>query len=332
MYLTPKFINQITFLKLVKKLTYLTVAIISALTLISLLGRYPYLELSTHFRLQYAWISLICIVVLSFLRSCKLVLPITLCAFFNLAQIIPYYYAPERQIQDLPANTLKIMLANVEGSNKNYPALIQTVKSVNPDFLVLQEITDKWWSNIQVLTSVYPYFKAVPRPGGTGLAIFSRYPIEAAEVLFFDESTHPALYCKINLEGTLLAVLAIHPPTPMNPIKFAYRNGQFAQAASIMKTAAEPKLLIGDFNTTMWSPYFEALVKDSGLRDARLGKGLYPSWHAGLPPFMSIPIDHCLVGKKIDVNSIETGNNTGSDHRPLILNLRIEKQNAQARQ
>jgi len=332
MYLTPKFINQIILLKLVKNLTYVTVAIISALTLISLLGRYPYLELSTHFRLQYAWISLICIVVLSFLRSWKLVLPVTLCAFFNLAQIIPYYYAPPRQIQDLPSNTLKIMLANVEGSNKNYPALIQTVKSVNPDLVVLQEITERWWANIREFTSDYPYFKAVPRPGGSGLAIFSRYPIELAEVLFFDDSTHPALFCKINLEGTLLTVLAIHPPTPMKPIKFAYRNGQLAQAASIMKSAAEPKLLIGDFNTTMWSPYFEALVNDSGLRDARLGKGIYPSWHARLPPFIRIPIDHCLVSEKIEVNSIETGNNSGSDHRPLILNLRIEKQNLQANQ
>lgn len=92
-----------------------------------------------------------------------------------------------------------------------------------------------------------------------------------------------------------------------------------------MKNAAEPKLLVGDFNTTMWSPYFADLVKDSGLRDARTGRGLYPSWNAALPAFLRIPIDHCLVGDKIEVESLETGNYTGSDHRPLILNVGIEK-------
>ena len=332
MSLLPKFINQITLLNLAKQLTYLTVAGISALNLVSLLGRYPYLELSTHFRQQYVWISMLCIIALSLLRSWKLILPVTLCAFFNLAQIIPYYYASERQVHDQPANNLKLMLSNVQGSNKNYSALIQTVRSVNPDVVVLQEITEKWWSNIQVLTADYPYYKAVPRTGGAGLAIFSRHPIEAAEVLTLDESTHPALFCEINLEGTLVTLLTLHPPTPMTATKFAHRNGQLAQAASIMKKAAEPKLLIGDLNTTMWSPYFKELVSDSGLRDARLGNGLYPTWHAWLPVFLSIPIDHCLVGEKIEVNGIATDGNTGSDHRPVILSLRIEKKSVEASQ
>lgn len=215
------------------------------------------------------------------------------------------------------------MLANVQGNNKNYSELVQAVKFVKPDILVLQEVTENWWENIQELKSEFPNSKPVVRSGGSGLVLFSRYPIESTNILTFDSSTHPALFCVINLEGTLLSILTIHPPTPMRSDKFAYRNGQFAQAAVILKTALEPKLLIGDLNTTMWSPYFTDLIQNSGLRDARVGQGLYPSWNDLMPAFLRIPIDQCLIGDKIEVESIETGNYTGSDHRPLIINLKI---------
>lgn len=331
MYPKSNFTSR-TILKFVHKLIYLTAAAVSALSIASIFGRYPYLELFTHFRLQYAWLSIICIIGLSVFHSWKLALLVTACAFFNLSHITPYYFAAERPVQNVPTLNLRLLLANVEGNNKDYPALMQSVTSANADIVILQEVTQKWWENVQILSSDYAYFKAVPRSGGAGLAIFSKYPIEESNILSLDSSTHPALFCKIKLEDTQLSLLTIHPPTPMNPIKFANRNEQFAQAAAIMKTADEPKLLIGDLNTTMWSPYFTDLLKNSGLRDARIGKGLYPSWNTWLPTLLRIPIDQCLVSEKIEVNTIGTGSNTGSDHLPLIVNLKIEKQIIQENQ
>lgn len=326
------FINRIRLLKFINKLTYLTAAFVSTATLISLFGRYPYLELFTHFRLQYAWLSLICIAGLSGFGSWKLALLMTVLAAFNAAQFIPYYYAAQSPENTLPAFHLRLMLANVQGNNSNYGGLIEAVKSVNPDIFVLQEVTDEWWANVQILSADYPYYKSVPRPGGSGLVLFSRYPIESAEVLTLDDSTHPALISVINLDGTPLTVFTMHPPTPVTARKFNYRNGQYAQAAALLKAAPEPKLLIGDLNTTMWSPYFTDLIENSGLRDARIGKGLYPSWYAILPSFLRIPIDHCLVGEKIAVENITTGDYTGSDHRPLIVDVKVEKQSVQADQ
>ena len=333
-WLKSKFINRITSVETVRKLMFLTAAAIVLSTLFSLFGRYRYFELFTHFRLQYAWLALICFIVSVVLRFWKISMLVAACALFNVWQIAPYYYpvaaAPCRE-NDSSKITLRLMSANVQGNNKNFRGLIEAVESVNPDVLVLLEVTENWRVNVQVLDSEYRYSRIEPRAGGSGLAVFSRYPIESADVLTLDASTQPALFCKINLESTLLSVLIIHPPTPMRADKFAYRNNQFGLAASIMKNASEPKLLVGDFNTTMWSPYFEDLVKDSGLRDSRTGQGLYPSWNALLPAFFGIPIDHCLVGDKMEIESFKTGGYTGSDHRPLILNVRIEKQNNQPR-
>ena len=134
-----------------------------------------------------------------------------------------------------------------------------------------------------------------------------------------------ALICKINLDGTLLSVLTIHPPTPMRNDKFIYRNKQFAESAKLLKNTPEPKLFIGDLNTTMWSPYFVDLVKDSGLRDVRIGKGLKTSWISFFPPPFRIAIDHCLVSESIEVATVELGEFTGSDHLPLVVNLKIAK-------
>jgi endonuclease/exonuclease/phosphatase (EEP) superfamily protein YafD len=89
-------------------------------------------------------------------------------------------------------------------------------------------------------------------------------------------------------------------------------------------------VLIGDLNTTMWSPYFSELVKGSGLRDARLGFGLKPTWPMPLPALFQIPIDHCLVSDDIEVLGVRTGGATGSDHRPMMFDVRVEESKLEA--
>lgn len=319
------FTKRIKLSELARKITYLSAIIICAFSLLSLFGRCPYIELTTHFRLQYVLGSLICIVVLSFFRCWKIVPLAILSAVFNLYFVVPYYFAAPTENNLAAAQNVRFMLANVQGNNQNYSGLLEAVKANNPDVVVLEEVTDKWWENVERLTADYPNFKALPRPGGSGLAFFSRFPIEKAEVLTLDDSTHPALLCAIKIEKTALSIFIMHPPTPVTTRKFNYRNGQFARIAAMTANTAEPKMLIGDLNTTMWSPYFTDLLQDSGLRDARIGQGIYPNWHALLPAFLGIPIDHCLISEKIEVENIATGDYTGSDHRPLLIDLKVDQ-------
>lgn len=297
---------------------------VSAFTLASLFGRHSYLELATHFRLQYALAASACVILLVVFHSWRL-LPLALCcAAFNLAVILPYYSPTSLPATSPGAIRLRVMHANVLGSNKDYSALTAAVEEARPDVVVLQEFTEEWQEHLKSLSSQYPYSEAATRPGGSGMALFSRYPLEGAEVLTLDASTHSALSARVKIDGVTFSVLALHPPTPVRPDKFANRNEQFARAASIMRGTQGPKLLIGDLNTTMWSPYFTDLVKESGLRDARQGFGLRPSWPVPMPALLQIPIDHCLVGGGMAVEAIRTGGRTGSDHRPLIVDVSFE--------
>jgi endonuclease/exonuclease/phosphatase (EEP) superfamily protein YafD len=306
----------------------LTVALLIALlilNLISLLGRHVYLELATHFRLQYALASLACILLFTVFHSWWL-LPLALAvALFNLSYILHYYFAPPRTQEALASTVdLRLMQANLLWSNGNYAALREAVHEAHPDILVLQELTEEWLDQTQGFVASYPYYKTVPRPAGAGMALFSRYPLEAAAVLTLDASTHTALLAQLNIEGAAVSLLCLHPPTPVSPDKFLNRNRQFTEAASILRSAKGHGILIGDLNTTMWSPYFKRLARDSGLRDARLGFGLRPSWPLPLPAFLQLPIDHCLVSDGVSVSGISTGRRTGSDHRPLIVDLQLQ--------
>jgi endonuclease/exonuclease/phosphatase (EEP) superfamily protein YafD len=312
-------------LELIRKLIQIGSVVTFILTLAGFFGRYLYFELTTHFRPQYVLFSVVCAISFCLLKDWKWLIPCFFCAVCNGIYVVPQYYSDNYPAKDVPAINLKLMLANVEGRSQNYDKLIESVNSAKPDIVVLQEVTEIWWEKVQPLTDIYPHYKGVPRPGGAGLAILSRFPLEQAEVLQLDSSPHPAIFSKINLDGTILSLLTIHPTTPVTKVKFTNRNRQFAESAAIMKSATNPKVLIGDLNTTMWSPYFTDLVENSGLRDVRKGRGIYSSWHSFLPNFMRIPIDHCLVGEEIEVNDVELGDYTGSDHFPLIVDLKVER-------
>jgi len=311
--------------QLIYRLTVVALITVSALTLISLVGHHAYLELATHFRLQYALVSTCCILLLINVQSWKLLPVAVCCAFLNSLFILPYYSRDFKPVSYSDATHLRLMQANVQGSNRNYSALINSITAAHPDIVVLQEVTDEWWNQIKVLNSDYPFSKAVPKPGGSGMAILSRYPLANVDVLSLDQSTHLALLARVDVEGTTVSLLCLHPPTPVRTDKFQNRNQQFARAAALIRATSGVRIIIGDLNTTMWSPYFADLVRESGLRDARKGFGLNSTWPMPLPPFLQIPIDHCLVSDDVVVDGVTTGKRTGSDHRPLLVQLQFRK-------
>ncbi|HEY6803990.1 MAG TPA: endonuclease/exonuclease/phosphatase family protein [Pyrinomonadaceae bacterium] len=306
----------------VYRLTLAALTVLVLLTLASQFGQFVYLELTTHFRLQYVLASLVCAIVLVAFQSWKF-LPIAIfCAVINAVYLGPYLRTNPAPPQ-ITGVRVRLLHANVLKGNTNYQAVLDLVNEANADVVVLQEFTEDWSEHTQELRVKYPYFSVEPRLQGAGMAIFSRYPYEELQALKLDDSTHLAILARLKLAGTTLSVLSMHPPTPITPAKFRNRNQQFSEAAELLKQTGGPKVLIGDLNITMWSPYFKTLIQNSGLRDSRSGLGLYPTWPMPLPSFLRLPIDHCLVSSDIQVNGFQIGSRTGSDHRPIIVDLTI---------
>lgn len=315
--------SNLTLINILKNLTQFSSLIIFILTLLSFFGRYLFLELTTHFRVQYLWTAIIFAVILIAFRSWFAVGLMVVTIVINGFYVLPYYFSESSTVQNNSAKEVKVMLANVEHLNKNYEKLLESVKASEADVVILQEITEAWWENVKALENDYQFVKSMQKQGGSGMAIFSRFQLESSEILQLDNSSHPAILNKFKVDEKILTLLAIHPPTPIRNDKFTNRNLQFAESAKLLRETPNPKVLIGDMNITMWSPYFVNLVRDSGMRDVRKGRGIYPSWVSFLPNPLRIAIDHCLASDDIEVVDIELGKPTGSDHLPLIVSLKI---------
>jgi endonuclease/exonuclease/phosphatase (EEP) superfamily protein YafD len=306
---------------LIHRLTLVVLTMLVLLTLVSQFGQHLYLELTTHFRLQYVLAAIACAVVLTVLQSWKFLPIAILCAVLNAVYLSPYFSSKANAGLQQEGVRVRLFHANVLYNNRNYKALLEAVDQSNADIVLLQEVTGEWSEHIKDLSTKFPYFAVEPRQGGAGIAMFSRYPIDDLERLKLDETSHLALLARVKVNERTLAVLSMHPTTPITSLKFKNRNQQFSEAADLLKKIDGPKVLIGDLNITMWSPYFRQLVETSGLRDSRQGFGLNASWPVPLPSFLRLPIDHCLVSKDIQVDQFQLGARTGSDHLPIIVDL-----------
>lgn len=299
-------------------------AAVVLLTAGAALGRRPYFELCTHFRIQYAVVGAAAALGLALSRRFATSLVPAACVVANLVYLAPFYAAATPVAADASSGSrVRLMLSNVYLGNRDYESLVARVKEERPDVLVLEEVTAPWWRNLEELRRIYPYYNALPKQGGSGIAIFSRLPVRDTEVLVYDTSSMPGMFATLELDGRPFSVLALHPPTPTRPDKLVNRNLQFALAARRMRDTPGPRVLIGDLNCTPFSPYFQDLVRDSGLRDARDGMGLWPTWPMPLPAPLRIPIDHCLASDDVRVDAFRAGGRTGSDHRPLVVDVTV---------
>jgi endonuclease/exonuclease/phosphatase (EEP) superfamily protein YafD len=121
-----------------------------------------------------------------------------------------------------------------------------------------------------------------------------------------------------------LTIVATHPASPKKAWEFADRKRQLAEVGKLARNTAGPVVVVGDLNTTSWSPYFQDLLATSGLLDSRRGFGVEASWPRASLALMRIPIDHCLVSPEVSVLDRWIGEDVGSDHRPIVVEFALE--------
>lgn len=294
---------------------------------------HKYLELASHFKLQYLIGSLGCLMVLIYFESWLWAGWMAGSVLLNAAALLPWY-VPERHVRVAASNRkLKVLLSNVNSASTHYQALIDLVHEERPDVLIAQEVTEQWVSRLRVLNDLLPHRIEVPRDRGAGIALYSRIPLHEAEIVDPGAVGRPGILVKLPIGETMVSLLTIHPHAPLRKNHAECRNGLLHAASSLARTMLEPRIVIGDFNCSMWSVYFSDFLQKTQLVDARKGFGVLPTWPTQMPlkPLLMIPIDHCLISPDIEVLSIRTGRSIGSDHLPLIVDLAIHQSVVRAR-
>ena len=241
----------------------------------------------------------------------------------NTVVILPWYI-PEKNINpSASAESVRILFSNVHTSNDNYSSLVDLIEKESPDIIVLQEVDNHWVQALKILTGQFSFHDFQPRRDNFGVAVLSRIPLQNIEIKSFTEGVIvPSIVADVRLENSTFKLIATHPVPPATPKYFAWRNEQLKNIAQFVNDQDIPYVIVGDLNLTMWSWYHDEILSQTGLKNARKGFGIKPTWPTILPPLF-IPLDHCLCESDMVVVDFRTARRIGSDHLPFIVDLLI---------
>ncbi|MFB2837964.1 endonuclease/exonuclease/phosphatase family protein [Aerosakkonemataceae cyanobacterium BLCC-F167] len=318
----------------------ISTATLIVLGLLSLLVYFAWvwpLELITHFRVQYFILSVILAIALIILwqvgqiKNKALIIAALLIAGLNAVDVIPWYLPHSQQIIEAPGKSMRVLSFNLNVQNNQDNKIVNLIQSNRPDLALLAEVDESTFKILKTrLEDTLPYtFKS----SGGGLAVFSRFPFADIRADRLNSQGNHNIIANIEVNKQLIQVIGIHPLVPLTRSNFHRRNHQLAALSKYIQKQKQPLILMGDFNTTPWSPYYRELINETKLYNTRLGFGILPSWprtatHVRLPswliPLVNIPIDHCLVSQQFRVRQIYTGKNANSDHASLIVDLVLQ--------
>jgi endonuclease/exonuclease/phosphatase (EEP) superfamily protein YafD len=242
----------------------------------------------------------------------------------NLAEVAPWYVGRKKTTRSRDGRRVKLILANVNYKNAAHERFIAFAQKHTPDVLVVQEMNEGWRESLQALHILYSFTEELPKGGGSGMALYSRFPFERLTIGSPEGDSRPCILARIDIDGVLVPLLSIHPRTPIRNDRYKLRNDMFAAAADCLRDMPSPKLCVGDLNITPWSPYYHEFIERAKLVNVRKEFGLLPSWPVFLLfKWLMLPLDHCLVSEDLRVEDVRTGEPIGSDHLPLIVELEL---------
>jgi len=296
-----------------------------AATLISLAGFLGALnwrlDILSHFRIQYALVFLLLALVFALGRRWKPFAGSLAMALVNGLPVLFFLLPPAPPgPQDIPS--IRAMLANVNCGTGNPAAVRTAVSNAAPDILVLEEISPRWLEELAPVLAAYPHHKTAPRFDNFGIGLFSRFPIESARIEPFGLIGSPSIFARLVIQDRPCAVVATHPMPPGDARLAAERNRQLDWIAEKVAARPGPVLLLGDLNTSPWSPVYRRLIRRTGLLDSARGRSVRPTWPAPLP-LLWLPLDHIFHSPDIVVHSRAVGPDIGSDHFPVIVDFSL---------
>lgn len=309
-------------------------------------------DLAVHFRVQYLAIGLLAAPWLAWRRRWPLAAAAAVTVALNVAPVVtafslPAAAVPADTIAELPlpaaataaagegaspaapapapaAVPLRIASANLLFLNHSHAAVTAWARATQPEVLLFLEATAEWRDALAPLAAEYPHRRYVTDRSHHGLLLLSRWPIsDVVTRPTAQRDLRPVLFTTVTKQGVPLRLAAMHATWPMRPREARQRARDLAAlAAEAARRGPLPFVGLGDLNISPFSPHFQALLRDGGLRSAAAGRGWQPTWPTMFPP-LGIQIDHALVSPEVRVQDFRRGTSNGSDHRPIIVDVII---------
>jgi endonuclease/exonuclease/phosphatase (EEP) superfamily protein YafD len=209
--------------------------------------------------------------------------------------------------------------ANVNESNEQFESLLNEIADANPDVVVLVEFSWPWhiaFKSAPVMMP-YKYGSGMSRIGSVN--VFSKVPLLAeSQEWVAGRAVHTVA---VQLGAQSLRIMGLHAPRPMGQDSY---DKYWSYMLPRLTTVAGATVIVGDFNATEHSRLYQQLTNDrlrSAHDDRRRGYAVtWPNGQFWLPP---IRIDQALVSPEVECVGISEGMGRGSDHKPLIIDVRM---------
>jgi endonuclease/exonuclease/phosphatase (EEP) superfamily protein YafD len=249
----------------------------------------------------------------------------------HLAWVLPDFrpaapYAPPVTVAAEHLPRIRIFYANVRGgSNMDMDSVLAEALQGDPDVIVLAEMQRWWWHEMidRNPLKTYPYGTDLQRRNAGDIGVFSRLPVRRMEQILVESRT--SLVIDVSLGAETLRLVALHSPRPMRHMNDDYYNF-WQKMEPILDEQRGPVVVLGDFNATQHSRVYKQLKAD-GMRSAHedRGRGYATTWPNGKQPIPPIRIDQAFLSPSVECISIDEGVGRESDHKPLLLDLRIHQ-------
>lgn len=292
-------------------------------------NRFWLAELAVHWRLHMAVVSLL-------FAALFLFKPRRIFALWMLALAFAFGFPVYQALSPAPAPEgterarIKILQFNVLYVNDEFKNSIPWIIKQNADIVVLQEINHPRAGELGELKKHYAWSRVYTndKRQAFGMAIFSNLPVTKFDYIPIGDGQNNYSRSELLIKGLKLNMYEMHTQSPVTPLLFVQRNFDLAAVAEAMQKDHSPyRILVGDMNSTIYSPYLQNVMKKADLHSAQQGYNLQGTWHSILPAPLRIGIDQILASKQIKVENREVGPYQGSDHLPVITTLSLYDKN-----
>lgn len=260
-----------------------------------------------------------------------LCLPLLAFGYFFGALFIPVPAAKD----EAPGELITALTLNVLWTNDDDAAIIAAIRHARPDLIGLQEITPAAAGRlIPLLSAEYPYVARQPGQRFHDVMLLSRFPIETVSASF-QQPIERALRATVLVGERPLTVFVAHL-TPSNVLKYPlarfarYTASQYRERlrearslAAEIRRVGGPALLLCDCNLTSTSEAYAALREAAIDSFPDAGWGLGHTARMANIPFPLLRIDYVWHTADLAAQRAYVGPEVGSDHRPLIAELRF---------
>jgi endonuclease/exonuclease/phosphatase (EEP) superfamily protein YafD len=278
------------------------------------------LELTTHFRAQYVVVTVVVLALAVLRRRWGMAAALAAAGAVSVAALLPY--VPRSLATEAVAVSgtapLKVLTVNVSYRQFQAKRLLESVREASPDVLVVQELTPHAEKVLAELDNEFPHYRKFPADGAYGIGLWSKHELESGSTIALGRL--PAIEARVLGPSGTFTIIGVHLSAPVTRRRAAARNQQLAELAARAAAIKGPLIVVGDFNTTPYSPYFTTWLETSGLTDSRRGRTLSTSWPTMLR-WAGIPIDHVAVNDGFTILSHRRLRNFESDHFGAVVEV-----------